>query len=153
MKTSWLGTSSSAFVVRLITTSALGLQTGCVNLNCWGWSRTLLLPRASADWSQAIPTDSVIHRQGSLTPPLHFPLYSTEQTYLLLSITAVLIYFPLSLSLCLVGVCSLKIYFFPLAGGFRETRLIFCTWDLSLCISQTLDVLMNKNKSVENLGN
>lgn len=62
-----------SFVVRLITTSALGLQTGRVNLNWWGWSRTLLLPRASADWSRAIPTDSVIHRQGSLTPPLHFP--------------------------------------------------------------------------------
>lgn len=70
----FFGYTLISFVAHLIIVSALGLQTGCVNLNCWGWSWTLLLPRASADWSQAIPTDSVIHRQGILTPPLHFPL-------------------------------------------------------------------------------
>lgn len=68
----FFGYTLISFVAHLITVSALGLQTGCVNLNCWGWSWTLLLPRASADWSQAIPTDSVIHRQGILTPPFIF---------------------------------------------------------------------------------
>lgn len=68
---------------------------------------------------------------------------------------AVLIYFPVSLSLCLVGAGSLKKYKYilPLVGGFRETRLILGTWDLSLCISLSLGVLMNKSKSAEKLEN
>lgn len=48
----------------------------------------------------------------SHTSPSFSSQYSTEQPYLHLSITAVLIYFPVSLSLCLMGACSLKIYIF-----------------------------------------
>lgn len=78
---------------------------------------------------------------------------SAEQPQLHLSITSINLFPRISLPVLGGGILTENIFFFPLAGGFRETRLIFGTWDLSHCISQTLDVLMNKNKRAEKLGN
>lgn len=125
-----------------------------VNLGCWGWSGSRAFPGVCG-WGPVIPTDSVIHGQGILTPPsILLPMFRRAASSPPINYAA-LIYFLYLSPRAWWGHACICIYkiFPPLAGGFRETRLIFGTWDLSCCISRSLDVLANNQKNTEKLGN
>ena len=104
MKISSLGT----WIVPLIKAAAFGCEKNVLTrvvLEVWVAKRL---------WSEPCNSHWLSNSRARYSRPSpSFPSqYSTEQPRLHLSITAVLIYFPVSLSACMVGACSLKVYIF-----------------------------------------